>query len=470
VNRYIANGSTLNFAYTFAIQDTSSILVLMDTDIQVHGSHFSLTGVASTTGGLVVFNFFPPDGARITILRNQALSQLTNYLANSSYSPLTVMRDLDKGTMVDQMHTEQLSRTVKLGQQSTYSGLSLPDPVSGSFLRWKTDLSGLENTTLAAVGTGTVLTNGSVPFGIGSAGVMGQDAAQFFWDNSTKQLLIGGPSSPTGILDVYHNYATGIAPSSQTAIRAIVECKGDNATFIGCAGMYIQARDRSDVNAGNKGVLFGLLISAVPRVSRNNVPFDDVAGIGVVNDGVPNSKGTEAIYVGHNAAYGNQPEWIDSFGSDANVDYGFRHGGIIEHGGIHLWGATILSGHAMQIPNNTYLVARNVGNTGFVRMVGLTSGDIVDVGNTSDIRISGRAFPDIDNVRDLGTTSFLWRTLYLKTSLIMGADLFILDSTGTITKTNNVATVSATKTVRASGGAGDCTMIFQGGLLTGGSC
>jgi hypothetical protein len=47
---------------------------------------------------------------------------------------------------------------------------------------------------------------------------------------------------------------------------------------------------------------------------------------------------------------------------------------------------------------------------------------------------------------------------------------------GTITAENGyyvaggVAGISATKTVRASGGASDCTLIFTKGLLTGGSC
>jgi len=57
-----------------------------------------------------------------------------------------------------------------------------------------------------------------------------------------------------------------------------------------------------------------------------------------------------------------------------------------------------------------------------------------------------------------------------------GTNQFVVDSSGnitvagTITTVNATATISATKTIRAAGGAADCTLIFTGGILTGGSC
>jgi hypothetical protein len=45
-----------------------------------------------------------------------------------------------------------------------------------------------------------------------------------------------------------------------------------------------------------------------------------------------------------------------------------------------------------------------------------------------------------------------------------------IDANGTITAPNGNAALSVTKTVRAAGGSADCTLIFSGGLLTGGTC
>ncbi len=51
-----------------------------------------------------------------------------------------------------------------------------------------------------------------------------------------------------------------------------------------------------------------------------------------------------------------------------------------------------------------------------------------------------------------------------------GTAVFAADVTATGYTAGASAGLSTTKTVRASGGAGDCTLIYTGGLLTGGSC
>lgn len=84
----------------------------------------------------------------------------------------------------------------------------------------------------------------------------------------------------------------------QPMIWANVAGKGDNATFKGVVAGQFLARDRSDVDATNKGVLYALQAVVSPQVDRNNVPFDDVVGLAIVNQGT--AVGTDALYFGCN--------------------------------------------------------------------------------------------------------------------------------------------------------------------------
>ncbi len=111
------------------------------------------------------------------------------------------------------------------------------------------------------------------------------------------------------------------------AITNINSGKGDNTTFIGVSGGYFQSRDESDVDATSKGVLYGLQLSVVPRVIRDNIPYDDATGLVVRNDAdVSGSRATDALYVGRNSSTfpNDEQEWITGCTIGANVGYGYR--------------------------------------------------------------------------------------------------------------------------------------------------
>lgn len=98
---------------------------------------------------------------------------------------------------------------------------------------------------------------------------------------------------------------------------------GDNATFKGISNGFFAAIDDASVTPATKGVLYGLQLSVQPKLPRTNSPFDDVGGLIVQNDSTNASKGTEAIYVGHNPLFtAGALEWAAAaaIGSDANGD------------------------------------------------------------------------------------------------------------------------------------------------------
>jgi hypothetical protein len=132
-------------------------------------------------------------------------------------------------------------------------------------------------------------------------------------------LGIGTTNPGDSRLFVYNNIA---APSAVTPnIYSLVEGKGDNATLKGVMGGYFQAKDRTDVDGTNKGILYGVTIDIAPSVARNNVPYDDATGLLVSNAGT--AKATDAIYVGNNPSIvGSQ--WVSGVLVETNADYAYR--------------------------------------------------------------------------------------------------------------------------------------------------
>ena len=55
-----------------------------------------------------------------------------------------------------------------------------------------------------------------------------------------------GASAPGSVIPSQFNFA---------------QCQGNNTTFVGCSGLFIQTQDRTGVVAGTKGVLYGLNIN-----------------------------------------------------------------------------------------------------------------------------------------------------------------------------------------------------------------
>lgn len=92
-----------------------------------------------------------------------------------------------------------------------------------------------------------------------------------------------------------------------------------------------------------------------------------------------------------------------------------------------------------------------------------------DLGSTSKkfansylntVEIYGVIQPDTSNSRNLGANTRRWATTFTQN----------LNITGTVTAPSGNTGWSGTRTVRAAGGASDCTLIYSGGILTGGTC
>lgn len=107
----------------------------------------------------------------------------------------------------------------------------------------------------------------------------------------------------------------------QPTVWVNVTGRGDNATFKGVAAGVFRAGDRPDVQGNDKGVLYALQSIVAPVIDRDNVPFDDVVGLSVENQGT--GAGTDAIYFGKGradkAVNPTANDWANMIACDANA-------------------------------------------------------------------------------------------------------------------------------------------------------
>ena len=215
--------------------------------------------------------------------------------------------------------------------------------------------------------------------GVGTTLKVGDSAMYGYTDNSLVRIY-GDLGLPVAGADTQ---------SIRPLIRAISQSKGDNTTFVGSCTGYFEARDRSDVTGANKGVLYALSLSVVPSVARNNVPYDDVAGLTIINStGTVGAKATDAIYISHNSfAFTGTSEWYSAFTADCNADVGIALNGRLASYGIDLQNATLVSGIAFNMPNGGIISARNSGDTQDRTLLKLTTGDVIELGSSATARV-----------------------------------------------------------------------------------
>jgi len=127
-NSYSGNGSTTAFAYTFPINSTSEISVIERSatgteTVKSEGSgstNYSIVdnGASGGTGTMVTA---PAAGTTLVLLRNTALTQETDYVANDPFPAETHEDALDKALMQAQELQEELDRSFKVSKTNTIS-------------------------------------------------------------------------------------------------------------------------------------------------------------------------------------------------------------------------------------------------------------------------------------------------------------------------------------------------------------
>jgi len=173
-NDRVGDGVLDTFIFEFEIYVKTDIKVWVDGVPKYVDIHFTVpvAGINNPAGGTIVFTGgnIPINLAKIAIILDLPLTQLTNYVEGDKFPAETHETALDRLVKIAQKFAEILGRIPTLLDSSLYKNLTLPDPVSGNILVWKSDLSGFVNAVYSASGTipATNFDYGAAPPGAGT--------------------------------------------------------------------------------------------------------------------------------------------------------------------------------------------------------------------------------------------------------------------------------------------------------------
>lgn len=216
---YTGNGSTTAFPYTCRIIDQEDLKVIKVSTTgvavtQTRGTHYTVSGVGSASGGNVTFTTAPATGERITILRLQKKHQQSNYVPGQAFPADSVEKDLDKIIMQIQQHDEILRRVPKLRDHETHFDVDLDDPGDTGVIPSST-LAKLP--VSAAIGTVRRVTDGTSATDCVTGG--GSTVVTYCEWNGTTWVFTGSSgSAPTGA-----EYIVGTANATLTAERVATD-------------------------------------------------------------------------------------------------------------------------------------------------------------------------------------------------------------------------------------------------------
>lgn len=185
---YNGDGSTTAFAVSFIFWNNSDLRVIhrdalgVET-VWVEATQYTLTGGSGATGTLTVKTFptdyTPASGETLTIKDYQSEVQGDSLPLSGAFPSTVVEQRLDKITLLIQIHSEEIARSILLPETASLSGLQLPEPGAGELVRYNAGGTDLETVAVGDISTAidTLLT------GLATNDFLYWDNAQSAWVN-----------------------------------------------------------------------------------------------------------------------------------------------------------------------------------------------------------------------------------------------------------------------------------------------
>lgn len=132
-NDYQGNGASVAFAFTFEVELKSEVKVIITDELgqetqKVLDTDYTVEINPNTLQGVVTFTVAPLVTESITLLRNIALTQQTDYIniGTGKFPADSHEKALDKLTRIAQQQQEEIDRSILLPQASTLTGITIP--------------------------------------------------------------------------------------------------------------------------------------------------------------------------------------------------------------------------------------------------------------------------------------------------------------------------------------------------------
>lgn len=354
---YAGNGSNTVFAYPFKIYADADLLVIIedadgDETVQTLTTHYTVSGAGNDSGGNVTMTTAPASGETLTIMRDRALKQETDYVQGGPFLADSHEDALDELTILVQQLQEQLDRAIKVNRSSTLTDIEIEDPGAGEYLRWNLLGNGVD---------ATAQTNDLGNFLASGTGAVSRTAQAKMGDIiSVKDFGVAGDGTDetTGIQAAVTAAAGGICyfpePASYYRVTTDITVSANTWLMGSGAGCDI----RLDKQTGNHGVF---LVNGADNVKitgfyfkGNNTSITRMDGTYMWNHGI-SAKNSNYLYFAYNHFY---ELWGDgiilSYSTAPNgCDYSEVAHNVFERLGRH--GFTMNDGQFNRIHDNLFI-------------------------------------------------------------------------------------------------------------------
>jgi len=246
-NEYTANAAQTIFNYTFKIFTSTDLNVYITPAGQEANDSidlttaYTVTGLGDEDGGTITLSTGTDINDLVTIVSNVPSSRTTDYQNNGDFRPDVVNADFDRVVSIAKKIEDNSNRSLLLQQsQQDPKPLSLPNPASQFLMRWKSDLTGLENVNVSELSPGlfpsdafmlqSTLANKIVDTAVLAGQVyMLSDRAGGIFD------VIIGTGTANGFDIVAHNT---LDLSFSLRVQAVLNCQEVGVVFDGVTGVF----------------------------------------------------------------------------------------------------------------------------------------------------------------------------------------------------------------------------------------
>jgi hypothetical protein len=194
---YTGNGIATSFPFTGRVFNASDITVYVDGVLQIVGYSVSFNAMPPY-GGSVNFTVAPANTAAIVLIRDTPMSQNIDWVENDPDAASNKEDASDKLTNIVQELDEALNRTPKFKITSTKGPVTIDEPVTDMFLKFKDNFGNITGATPVPAGS---LSN---PVGLSQGGT-GVNAPSLASLLDVMGVLQGGGASGSSV---------GITPSA----------------------------------------------------------------------------------------------------------------------------------------------------------------------------------------------------------------------------------------------------------------
>jgi hypothetical protein len=227
--QYNCDGITKAFAFTFNCAATSEVQVIL-TDangvetVLTETLHYavSATGKNYTAGGTVTTVSTYATGNTITILRNMAITQESDFYEGQPTLYGTFEEGLDHLARIIQQQKEQLSRAPLLAKSTALPTIALPNPEASKLLGWNSTATALQNASIV-IGISTL--SGTVVWNPGDLADGGQETSA---DITVTGAALGDYVMVSAPYDLAGMTATAYVKAANTVNISIVNETGGN--------------------------------------------------------------------------------------------------------------------------------------------------------------------------------------------------------------------------------------------------